>query len=103
MVLDLGVSNIPMAVFMLVHFAGLAVGATLAYKAFNGPGRLFGWAFTLYALAEVTYMGYHLSITTFLLSHTISEVLVLVAVVLAFAGATQNVVRSRAPAQAARA
>ena len=103
MVIDLGVSSIPMPVFMAVHLAGFAVGAALAYKAFNGPGRLFGYAFGLYALAELTYMGYHLSITTFLLSHTISEVLVLAAVVLAFAGATQNVVKSRTPAQAARA
>lgn len=104
MVLDLGVSNIPMPVFMIVHLAGFAIGATLAYKAFNGEnGRLFGWAFSLFAVAEVLYMGYHLTITTFLLSHTLAEVLDLVAFILAFVGASQNVLHRRAAANAARA
>lgn len=99
MVLDLGVSNIPMPVFMIVHLAGFAIGATLAYKAFGGAnGALFGWAFSLFAAAEVLYMGYHMSITTFLLSHTLAEVLDLVAFILAFAGASQNVLHRRAAA-----
>lgn len=106
MVLDLGVSNIPMPVFMAVHLAGFAIGATLAYRSFNAPGgagRLFGWAFSLFALAEILYMGYHLSITTFLLSHTLAEVLNLVAFILAFVGASQSVFQRRAAPQTTRA
>lgn len=104
MVLDLGVSSIPMPVFMLVHLSGLAIGATLAYKAFNGAnGRLFGWAFSLFAVAEVLYMGYHVGVTTFLLSHTLAEVCDLVAFILAFAGASQNVLQRRAAGTPARA
>ena len=104
MVLDLGVSSIPMPVFMAVHLTAFAIGATLAYKAFHGEsGRLFGWAFSLFAVAEVLYMGYHLGVTTFLLSHTLAEVLVLVAFVLAFLGASQNVLHRRATGTPARA
>jgi len=104
MVLDLGVSSIPMPVFMLVHLSGLAIGVYLARKAFGGDnGRLFGWAFSLFAMAELIYMGYHLSITTFLLSHTLAEVLDLVAFILAFVGASQNVLTRRAAASTARA
>lgn len=104
MVLDLGVSSIPMPVFMAVHLAGLAIGATLAYRAFNGAGGpLFGWAFSLFAVAEVLYMGYHLSITTFLLSHTLAETLDLVAFVLASVGAGQAVRDRRSAASSVRA
>lgn len=104
MVLDLGVSNIPMPIFMLVHLSGFAIGVSLARKAFRGHnGRLLGWAFSLFATAEVLYMGYHLSITTFLLSHTLAEVLDLVAFILAFMGASQNVLTRRAAASPARA
>lgn len=104
MVLDLGVSNIPMPVFMLVHISAFAIGVYLARKSFTGyNGRLFGWAFSLFAVAEVLYMGYHLGITTFLLSHTLAEVLNLVAFILAFAGASANVLTRRPAPTAARA
>lgn len=104
MVLDLGVSNIPMPVFMFVHLTAFAIGATLAYKAFNGTnGRLFGWAFSLFAVAEILYMGYHLSMTTFLLSHTLAEVLNLVAFILVFTGAAQNVLHRRSATTTANA
>jgi hypothetical protein len=91
MVLDFGVSNIPMPVFMLVHVVGFLIGAYLAWKSFGGGLATFGWAFTLYAIAEVLYMGYHLDISTFLLSHTLAEVCDLVAFILAFVGVSQNV------------
>lgn len=104
MVLDLGVSNIPMPVFMLVHLSGLAIGLYLAKRSFNGNnGRLFGWAFLLFAGAEIIYMGYHVGATTFLLSHTLAEVLDLVAFILAFMGASQNVLSRRTAASPSRA
>ena len=104
MVLDLGVSNIPMPVFMLVHLSGFTIGVYLARKAFSGyNGRLFGWAFSLFATAEILYMGYHLSISTFLLSPTLAEVLDRVAFILAFMGASQSVLTRRTAASPARA
>lgn len=108
MVIDLGVSNIPMPVFMTIHLAATGIAVWLAIRSNErGMGTSFTTAFALYALAEVVYMGYHLKITTFLLSHTISEVMVLVAFLLAAFGVTQTSSRreqdARARAKDARA
>ena len=51
---------------------------------------LLGFAFSLFALAEISYMTYHLDWTVFLFAHTISEVLDLAAFTLVFAAATQR-------------
>ena len=61
--------------------------------------RLLGWGFSLFALAEISYMTYHLDWTVFLFAHTISEVLDLVAFVLVFVGRDAGVT---APACAVR-
>lgn len=102
MVLDLGVSSIPMPVFMAVHLTALAVAAVLAVRsAARGAPAALRTAFVLFAAAEVAYMGYHLEVTTFLLSHTVAEALDLVAFVLAFVGFGQQAMRP-APARTAR-
>jgi len=55
------------------------------------PSEVRKWA--LFALAEISYMTYHLDITTFLFAHTISEVLDVVAFVLVFVGFSQRALR----------
>ena len=58
---------------------------------------MLGWGLSLYALAELVYMTYHLDWSVFLFAYTISEVLDLVAFVLIFAGASRSlIVRSSA-------
>ena len=98
MVLDLGVSNLPMWLFMAVHLTALAAAAYFASKSFTQDRRSFAWGFTLYAIAEVLYMGYHVGVTTFLLSHTLAEALDLVAFVLVFLGVGQTVAQRRSAA-----
>lgn len=97
-VLDLGVSHLPSGLFMLVHLTALAVGIVLAKRAFGAGVPVLGWGFVLYAVAEVVYFGYHAGVTTFLLSHTLAEVLDLVAFVLAGAalasGAAKELART---------
>lgn len=94
------VNDVPPAAFMAVHIAAFLVGAYLAYRSFTGQASLLGWGFTLYALAEVSYMTYHLDWTVFLFAHTVSEVLDLAAFVLVFAGALQAaVLRGKAAAR----
>ena len=89
----------PPAFFLIVHLAAFLIGAFFASRAFNVQASSLGWGFTLYALAEISYMTYHLDWTVFLFAHTISEVLDLVAFILVFAGAVQHVVSpSRRPA-----
>jgi hypothetical protein len=66
------------------------VGALLAYRSFAAGVNGFGWGFTLFALAEISYMTYHLDWTVFLFAHTISEVLDVLAFVVIFVTATRR-------------
>jgi hypothetical protein len=91
------INALPPAFFLAVHLIGFLIGAFFAYRAFQGTDGLMGWGFTLYALAELCYMTYHLDWTVFLFAHTISEVLDLIAFILVFVGATRSaIVRSPA-------
>ena len=85
------VNSFPPSVFLAVHLTAFLVGAFLAYRSFEGQLRLAGIGFALFALAEISYMTYHLDWTIFLFAHTISEALDLVAFILVFAGAAQVV------------
>ena len=92
------INALPPAFFLGVHLIGFLVGAFFAYRAFEGSASLMGWGFSLYALAELVYMTYHLDWTVFLFAHTISEVLDLVGFILVFVGATRSlIVQSPAP------
>lgn len=80
---------IPPAVFILIHLVAFAVGAYFANRAFKVGAGLLAWSFTLYAVAELVYMTYHLDWTVFLFAHTIAEVFDLVAFILAFGAAAK--------------
>jgi hypothetical protein len=75
---------IPAPIFLLIHLVAFLIGAYFAWRSFGAGASLLGWGFTLYALAEISYMTYHVDWTTFLFAHTISEVLDLVAFILIF-------------------
>jgi hypothetical protein len=81
------VNQIPPVVFLVIHVTAFAIGAFFAQRAFASGASTLGWGFALFALAEISYMTYHLDWTTFLFAHTISEVLDLFAFILVF-GAT---------------
>ncbi len=94
------VNQIPAPVFLAIHLTAFLVGAYLAWRSFGAGVSLLGWAFSLFALAEISYMTYHLDWTVFLFAHTVSEVLDLVAFILVFAAATQRaLVGAAAPAR----
>jgi hypothetical protein len=92
--IDVIVRDLPWWFFMVVHVALFIVGAYFALRAFEHRESLFGWGFALFAIAEISYMGYHVNLTNFLFSHTISEVLDGAAFVLIFAAAVQKGVLS---------
>jgi hypothetical protein len=99
--IDVIVRDLPWWFFLVVHIALFAVGAYFALRAFEHRENVFAWGFSLFALAEISYMTYHLDWTVFLFAHTISEVLDLVAFVLVFVGAVQrHVALSARPAAA---
>ncbi|HKG43046.1 MAG TPA: hypothetical protein VKB10_02215 [Gaiellaceae bacterium] len=87
------VNDLPTEFFLAVHIAAFAIGTTFAWFALKRELPLLGWAFSLFAAAELVYMTYHLDWTVFLFAHTIAEVLDLGAFVLVFAGAVYEVVR----------
>jgi hypothetical protein len=98
------INAFPWWFFLLVHVALFAAGAFFAYRAFEGGNRGFGWGFTLFALAEVSYMTYHVNATQFLFAHTVSEVLDGLAFVVLFAAAVgRAVLTSRGTKQEAGA
>jgi hypothetical protein len=102
---DVIVRSLPWWFFMIVHIALFVIGAYFALRAFDAAEPGFGWGFTLFALAEISYMTYHVNITNFLFAHTISEVLDGVAFVILFATAVQKgitTVSGKQPAGAAR-
>jgi hypothetical protein len=93
------VNQIPPAGFLAIHIVLFLVGAYFAWRSFGAGSSLLAYGFSLFALAELSYMTYHLNWTTFLFAHTISEVLDLLAFVLVFAATTQRALvgsRSRA-------
>ncbi|HZP96517.1 MAG TPA: hypothetical protein VFC31_09310 [Candidatus Limnocylindria bacterium] len=84
------INAIPNPVFIAIHLTAFVIGAYFAWRSFSGEARMLGWAFSLFAIAEVSYMTYHLDATTFLFAHTISEVLDLLAFIAVFVAATQR-------------
>ena len=81
---------LPPIAFLLIHLTAFAIGAYFAWRSFQADNATLGWAFSLFALAEISYMTYHLDWTVFLFAHTISEVLDLVAFILVFVAATRT-------------
>ncbi len=93
------VNQIPAPIFLLIHLTAFAAGAYFAYRSFGAGVPLLGWAFSLFALAEISYMTYHLDWTVFLFAHTISEVLNLVAFILVFMATIGRTVTSLSGSQ----
>jgi hypothetical protein len=84
------VNQIPAPVFLAIHLTAFLIGAYFAWRSFGSGATLLGLGFSLFALAEISYMTYHLDWTIFLFAHTVSEVLDLLAFILVFAAATQR-------------
>ncbi|HEY7024558.1 MAG TPA: hypothetical protein VH371_06340 [Candidatus Limnocylindrales bacterium] len=83
------INQIPALGFLAIHAALFLIGSYFAWRSFGAGAALLGWGFTLFALAELSYMTYHLDWTVFLFAHTVSEVLDLLAFVLIFVWAVQ--------------
>ena len=86
------INDIPAGGFLAMHTTAFIIGAGFAWAAVNKALPLLGWAFGLFAAAELSYLTYHIDWTVFLFAHTISEVLDLVAFILVFVAAVKPVV-----------
>jgi hypothetical protein len=90
------VNAIPAPIFIAIHLVAGLIGAYFARRSFAVGAKDFGRGFGLYALAELSYLTYHLDWTVFLFAHTVSEVLDLLAFILIFAGAAKRVLHTPA-------
>jgi hypothetical protein len=88
------INFIPPIGFLAIHLAAFVIGAYFAWRSFEADQGALGWAFSLYALAEIVYMTYHLDWTIFLFAHTIAEVLDLVAFIVIFATVSRTALTS---------
>ena len=84
------INQIPALGFLAIHATAFLIGAYFAWRSFGAGASLLGWGFSLFALAELSYMTYHLDWTVFLFAHTISEVLDLLAFILIFSWAARR-------------
>ncbi len=87
------VNQVPPVVFLAIHVTAFVIGAFFAQRSFAVGQPVLAWGFALFALAEISYMTYHLDWTTFLFAHTISEVLNLLAFILIFSATAYRVTR----------
>lgn len=95
------INDLPQWFFLLVHVAIFIFAIVFGTRAFGAGDPGFGWGFTLLALAEVSYLTYHVNLTLFLLAHTISEVLVLLAILVLAGSAARRGVFGRSVREAA--
>ena len=84
------INDLPWGIFLIVHVALFAIGVFFALRAFESGAGLLGWGFVLFALAEISYMTYHVNITQFLFAHTVSEGLNGLAFAAVFAGVVRK-------------
>ena len=87
------VNQIPPLGFLVIHLVAFLLGTLFAQRSFAAGAVGLGRGFALFALAEISYMTYHLDWTTFLFAHTISEVLDLLAIVAFFVYGVQRTAR----------
>jgi hypothetical protein len=85
------VNSIPTIGFLVVHVVLFAAGAYFAWRSFGAGASTLGWGFALFAVAEISYLTYHLDWTVFLFAHTVSEVLNLLAFSLIFVAASRTI------------
>jgi hypothetical protein len=92
------VNSIPPVGFLVVHIVLFAAGTYFAWRAFGTGATTLGSGFIFFAVAELSYMTYHLDWTTFLFAHTLSEVLDLLAFTLVFVAASRTILGRSADA-----
>jgi len=85
------INAIPPVGFLAVHVTLFLIGSSFAWRSYGAGETTLGSGFALFAVAEISYMTYHLNWTTFLFAHTISEVLDLGAFVLVFVAVSRLV------------
>jgi hypothetical protein len=94
------INDLPQWFFLAVHVVIFLFAIVYGARAFGSGDQGFAWGFTLLALGELSYLTYHVNLTLFLLAHTISEVLVLLAILVLAGSAARRGVFGRSVREA---
>lgn len=81
---------LPSAVYLVYHLAAALAGGYFAFRAFGAAHNGAGWAFTLFAVAELTYASANLDLTVLLFAHVLANLLVVAAMVMLFAATVRR-------------
>ena len=96
------INELPQWFFLAVHILIFIIALVFSMRAFSAKDQGFGWGYMLFALAEVSYLTYHVSLTLFLFAHTISEVLFLLGILVLAGSAARRGVYGKSIREAAQ-
>ncbi|MGH2677752.1 MAG: hypothetical protein ACRDHB_05270 [Actinomycetota bacterium] len=96
------INDFPQWFFLLVHVVIFLIALVFSVRSFGAGEGGFGWGFMFFALAEISYLTYHVNLTLFLLAHTVSEVLVLLGILMIAGSAARKGLFGRTAREAAR-
>lgn len=85
-----------------MHVVIFLFALVFATRSFGAGETAFGWGLLFFALAEISYLTYHVNVTLFLFAHTISEVLVLLGTLVIAGAAARKGLFGRSVREAAQ-
>lgn len=72
--------SFPAVLFIIVHLVFLAVGLW-AWRKANSEGKSYAWAFGLYALSQLVFLGYFGGIFTLKMAALLEQILMVILVI----------------------
>ena len=67
--------SLPAIVFIVVHLAALALGLWAIWRA-NADGMTYAWAFGLYALSQIVFLGFFGGVITIKMAVLLEQILI---------------------------
>lgn len=72
--------SLPSILFVVVHLAFLAVGLWALWRT-NSEGRDYAWAFGLYALSQIVFLGFFGGVITIKMAVLLEQILMVILVI----------------------
>ena len=72
--------TLPSLLFIIVHLAALALGLWAIWRA-NADGMTYAWAFGLYALSQVVFLGFFGGVITIKMAVLLEQILIAILVI----------------------
>ena len=86
--------SFPSILFVIVHLVFLAVGLWALWRA-NSEGKDYAWAFGLYALSQIVFLGFFGGVVTIKMAVLLEQILIVILVIwIATAGSRGSATRA---------